>query len=484
MNLSDRTQSQLIRFILTAKRAGCPSDQIERFVRSGYIPTPKQLEFHAAAREADAPGGPTRIALGGARGPGKSHATVEQAADDCMRRNELKGLFLRKVQKNAKESLEDLIRRAYRNIDHQYIPSSRMVVFPNGSRVLFGGYKDENDIDGYVGIEYDFMVIEEANQLTGRKHDLIRGSLRTSRQDWRPRIYLTFNPGGVGHQYMRNEFVLPMRAGPEAERMNKTRFIFSNYKDNPFLDEEYILWLEKLPGPLGRAWRDGDMDTFEGQAFPTWDYNRHTIEPEEIPGHWSRYVGMDWGSASPACVLWGARNPDNGRWIVYRELYINPAEGDTPLTDRQMAQRVVEMKADQEKILKYFADPSIWEKKELEEKDESTAKVYMRNGLRPLEPANNDRLGGKRRVDRLLADLPDGRPGLLVFRTCTNLIRTLPLLSFDDRYVEDVDTDLEDHPYDALRYLTTPAKEKTDSTGQPEDAQKRKQNPWMKEKNL
>jgi hypothetical protein len=55
----------------------------------------------------------------------------------------------------------------------------------------------------------------------------------------------------------------------------------------------------------------------------------------------------------------------------------------------------------------------------------------------------------------MLSDLPDGQPGLLIFETCFNLARTLPALVYDKVQIEDVDTDGEDHAYDALRYLTT-----------------------------
>jgi hypothetical protein len=41
---------------------------------------------------------------------------------------------------------------------------------------------------------------------------------------------------------------------------------------------------------------------------------------------------------------------------------------------------------------------------------------------------------------------------LYIFETCGNLIRTLPSLVYDDRKVEDLDTDGEDHLADALRY--------------------------------
>lgn len=48
--------------------------------------------------------------------------------------------------------------------------------------------------------------------------------------------------------------------------------------------------------------------------------------------------------------------------------------------------------------------------------------------------------------------MEDGEAGLLIFETCTNLLRTLPTLVYDQVRVEDVDSDGEDHAADALRY--------------------------------
>ena len=49
----------------------------------------------------------------------------------------------------------------------------------------------------------------------------------------------------------------------------------------------------------------------------------------------------------------------------------------------------------------------------------------------------------------------DGWPGLVVFRNCRNLIRTLPALCYCKRNPEDVDPDMEGHAVDALRYGLT-----------------------------
>lgn len=42
---------------------------------------------------------------------------------------------------------------------------------------------------------------------------------------------------------------------------------------------------------------------------------------------------------------------------------------------------------------------------------------------------------------------------LYVFSTCRHFIRTVPNLVYDDKDVEDIDTDGEDHIYDELRYV-------------------------------
>jgi hypothetical protein len=84
----------------------------------------------------------------------------------------------------------------------------------------------------------------------------------------------------------------------------------------------------------------------------------------------------------------------------------------------------------------------------------STADEFRKEGVF-LTQADNDRLSGKRKVQRLLQPLADGIAGLIIFPQCENLIRTLPNLALDKVRVEDVDTRGEDHAYDALRYGLT-----------------------------
>jgi len=435
------------RMVTAAKAAGCPSDQPGRFIDAWYAPLPSLLPFHAAARFADRFDGPDLIGVGGTRGPGKSHAALAQAGiDDCQRMPGLKVLFLRKIMKSASESLEDLVYRVFRYLPNTFTTSTGRVDFPNDSRILIGGFNNESDVDKYLGIEYDEIVVEEATQLSEIKMDMILGSLRSSYPGWKARMYVTANPDGIGLQWFKQRLIIPQREG----RAKYTYFLHASYKTNPFLQPEYIRYLEGLHGPLAKAWREGDWDAFEGAAFPHWNHDLHVVEPFEIPGHWVRWRAIDWGYAAPFCCLWIAKEPDTGRQYVYREAYY------TNLTDSQQVQLIKDMTPPGENIVFTYADPSMWGRQVNENIVFTTADTYRTMGVM-LTKADNDRLSGKRKVSQVLGNLPDGRPGLMIFRNCTNLIRTLPTLPLDKVHPEDVDTKAEDHAYDALRYGETNA---------------------------
>lgn len=429
-----------------AGECGMPREQIEGLLMRGYLPLPWSLGFHAAAREADRGNGPVMIGCGGARGPGKSHAIMAQVGlDDCQRAPGLKVLFLRRVLKSAAESFDDLIRKVFHSVPRTQLVGR--VEFPawNDSRILIGGYNDERDIDKFLGIEYDAIVIEESTQISGERREMIRGSLRTSRSDWRPRLYESTNPGGVGHTAFKKLYIDPWRRQTQGD----TRFFPATYRDNPFLKPEYIKYLEGLTGTLGKMWRDGDWDVFQGQAFPSFSWDRHVCKPFDIPAHWTRYRGVDWGYRNPFACVWLAKEPDTGRLYIYRELY------QTGLTDRQQARAIHDNSLSAERFAATFADPSMWATKNVEDRIYSTYDEYAAEKIF-LTKADNGRLLGKRKVDTLLADLPDGRPGLMIFESCANWLETVTSLPYATAgNPEDVDTSADDHLYDATRYALT-----------------------------
>src|SRR5499427_1969680 len=202
-------------FLKAAVAAGCPPDQTRNFVAAEVWLQDKQLAASAAARLCDEPGGPTAVGYGGARGGGKSHWLLAQmGADECQRAPGLKCLLLRKVGKANMEHFEDLRRRLFGGLKHEFSAYRGVLSFKNGSRIIAGHFQSEKDIDAYLGLEYDIIGVEEATTLTSRKYQDISTCCRSSKvladgRHWRPRIYSTTNPGGVGHAWYRTKFVLP-----------------------------------------------------------------------------------------------------------------------------------------------------------------------------------------------------------------------------------------------------------------------------------
>lgn len=179
---------------------------------------------------------------------------------------------------------------------------------------------------------------------------------------------------------------------------------------------------------------------------------QHIVDDYEIPPYWSRMVGIDWGYRKPFCALWAAQNPQTYQWVVYDEIY---AAG---MTDEEQA-RAVRAKSEGQFIRFYFADPSMWRVQTQSLLSiASTADIYKANGIY-LQRADNDRLSGKKKVDRLLLNTTYKEPGLVFQKKCKNTYRTMMSLPYDkDKRGEDVDTRAEDHPFDALKYLLTTAR--------------------------
>ena len=449
------------KMVQTAFDAGVPKDQLERFMDVGYVPFPWQWEFHSGARQADKENGPVDLGLGGARGPGKSHAVLSQVGiDDCNRIKGLKGLFLRQTGLSAKESFEDLIDKTLRG-KVEYTYASNVLRFPNGSRILLGGFRDERDLEKYIGIEYDVIIIEELNQLSEERVIKLKGSLRTSKLNWRPRLYTSFNPGGKGHGWVKENYILPYRGALEKE----TRFYPSTYKSNIFLNKEYVDYLEGLQGDLGKAWREGEWDLFAGQYFTEWRERVHICKPFQIPSDWKKFCAIDYGYSAPASLGWYAIDPE-GTLFRYKEFY------GTGHTGSQLAEKFVEMTNPAEKIQYIVCDPSFWAKRGEDDNALSTAEKFERRvrelvksiernelnpGLTPpaLIRGNNDRLNGWLEVHEWLKpfekeDTITAR--FQVFSTCTEFTRTFPALIHDEKNPEDVDTDIEDHAGDEFRY--------------------------------
>ena len=214
-----------------------------------------------------------------------------------------------------------------------------------------------------------------------------------------------------------------------------------------------------------------------GRMFAdVWHESIHVIEPFPIPQGWKGgwYVdrGFDWGSSAPFATLWfaeangetitlpgsEARSWPKGTLFVIAEDYGwngKPNEG-LRLTNVAMAQRVLA----KEKAMNMSgqikpgpADDMIYDVIDGKSIATEMAGVGVRWERATKGPGSRV-TGWKMIYDRLVAGTktPMENPGLFIFSTCPQLIRTLPGLPRDPKDPDDVDSASEDHLADTLRY--------------------------------
>ncbi len=448
--------NRLDEIVAEGLRANCPPDQVKLFLRAGVVLQQRQLVASAAARLCDAPDGPTAIGYGGARGGGKSHWLLAQmGADDCQRVPGLKCLLLRKVGKANLEHFEDLRRRLFGELPHEFSAFRGVLAFKNGSRIIAGHFQNEKDIDAYLGLEYDVIGIEEATTLTTRKYQDISTCCRTSKPNWRPRIYSTTNPGGVGHAWYRTKFVLPMIERRELE----TRFIPARVGDNAYNNPEYRKVLEGLTGWQKRAWLDGDWDIAAGQFFTTFRRDVHVIEDFDDMRAVEWFAALDYGFAHYTVCLLGCRDGDGNTFIVdeHAERMWLPQRHAAAIKAMIGRWKIGDRRLELGDLKRFVAGADVFSR----QSDGTTiAAQYAKHGI-TLRVANTDRINGWAEVMQGYGEPDNGvTPSLYIHKRCARLVETLPALQHDPNRPEDVlkvDADEDgvggDDAADALRYL-------------------------------
>jgi hypothetical protein len=412
---------------------------------------PRQLAASAAARLCDRADGPTAVGYGGARGGGKSHWLLAQiGTDDCQRVPGLKCLLLRKVGKANLENFEDLRQRLFGALKHEFSAYRGVLTFANGSRIIAGHFQAEKDIDAYLGLEYDVIGIEEATTLSSRKHQDISTCSRTSKPNWRPRIYSTTNPGGIGHGWYRARFIVPFQRGAETE----TRFIPARVDDNRFNNPEYRRILEGLGGWQKRAWLDGEWDIAAGQYFTTFRRDVHVVDQFDDARAVEWFCAFDFGYVHRSVFLLGCKDGDGNLFVVEEH------SARMWLPERHAAAvraMLTRHGLTVDRLRRFVAGTDVFSK----QSDGSTvAGQYAKLGI-TLRPASMERVNGWAEILQGLGDVEAGiTPRLFIHSRCARLIECLPSLQHDPNRPEDVlkvDVDEDgiggDDPADALRYM-------------------------------
>ena len=359
-------------------------------------------------------------AYGGARGGGKTHAVRIKAVGGAVRWPGIRILIVRRTYPELQSNhIEPILKLVPQEIA-SYNGTMHTMYFTNGSTIKFGHYQGIAAETEYQGQEYDWIFMDEATQFTEREFRTLGGCLRGVNEVPK-RFYITCNPGGVGHRWVKRLFI---------DRKFKTD------SENPEENEN--------PDDYRQAHRYGDWDALSGAYFAEFSEARHVIKPFKIPEHWRRYRSFDYGLDALACH-WIAID-ENGRCYVYREVKASN------LIVQEAAKLIADCTLPNENILVTFAPPDMWNRQK--DTGKTMAEVFMLNGINIVRSDNN-RVQGHMQIKEMLADMPDGKPGLLFTNNCTEIISDIQAIQADEKNPNDCAKNPHEisHTVDSVRYF-------------------------------
>lgn len=365
-----------------------------RTLRVPGVPNERQKQFFQSTARF--------TAYGGARGGGKSWALRRKLIALCLRYPGVTCLLVRR-------SLPELRANHLRPLMSEYggfltyAEEDKCIRLPNGSRIFLGYCSSERDVLRYQGQEYDIIAIDEATQLSEYQFSIFKACLRGT-GDYPRRMYLTCNPGGVGHAWVKRLFVDRLfRAG---ENPDDYRFIPARVFDNRVLtdaDPAYVKSLESLPPRLRDAWLYGRWDVFEGQFFPEFDPSVHICDRGAIPGELTRFVAFDYGFDMLAALLCGSAR--DGKLYVLSE-FCQPG-----LTIGEAAMAVARLCRGMD-VRYAVASPDLWNRRQ--DTGRSGFEIMQAcPGMPPMTPADDRRIPGWRVLREYLRATapPQAAPG-------------------------------------------------------------------------
>ena len=393
--------------------------------------------------------GETDVLYGGAAGGGKSYAMLV----DPLRfahRSAHRALILRRSMPELRELIDksrELYPKAFPGCKYREV--EKLWNFPSGAKIEFGFLERDADVYRYQGQAYSWIGFDEITHLpTEFSWNYLASRLRTTDPEITPYMRCTANPGGSGALWVKKRYISP---APHNESFMGNdgitrKFIPARLNDNPYLaaDGRYEQMLKSLPPTQRRQLLEGNWEISEGAAFTEFDREVHVIEPFEIPLHWERVKGLDYGYASESACVWVAIDPNDGTLIVYRELY---RKG---LLATELADMLTNMELSDPMSVRGVLDTACWSRTGTT--GPTVAETLIQAGHK-LRPADKNRIAGKIQIHEHLKLQDTGRPRIQMFNTCPNLIRELQSIPLDKNNPEDVNTHASDHAYDALRYL-------------------------------
>lgn len=404
----------------------------------------------------------TALGFGGSRYGAKTWTGAQIMGYRRLMYEGTRGLCLRTVQRAADLNLGEEIKNAFFKTHGMpvgrrsgggvaYLESDKRFVLPNGSLIQIAYCRLAGDWEQHLGLQWDDIWFEQAEQMREDMYDKFLGSNRPNNPDCIPRMLLTFNPGGIGQDWLYRRVI------DSETRDRRTIYVKSTVREclsTLERDPSYIPQkLMKIRDPVTRKrWLNGDWDIINGSFFVLPEY---TVK-EMYPPRYAEWQGAaDWGGAKPFCYLLSAFwEDDKGRKYLHIQDEVYQARLDTDVQARLALEMEDEVRAYTKGIFREvqyrLADPSTGTPapRESEDQSKAIADQWRENNFYTYPAGKYSRPARWALIRRLW-----NRGILTISPRCANLILEIKrAVQMPDR--DDIDQKkCNDHALDCLAYI-------------------------------
>lgn len=294
------------------------------------------------------------------------------------------------------------------------------IKFPNGSEIIFIGLDEETKLLSLNNIGCIF--IEECYEVP--KEIIEQLNLRLRGATPNQQIIMAFNPISKNHW---------LYSFCEIEPPENFIYIHSTYKDNPFLNKEYVAALEELykrNPQKARIFCDGEWGIdADGLVIKNW--RKEEFNPFDLAAlGYEHRVGLDLGWIDKTAIIDTLYDKQNKTIYVFNEFYKSGCQPS------QIAEAIVDMNLKKTKIYVDAAEPR-------------TIQFFKNEGINATACAK-----GKDSVKAGLMFLQDNL--IVVHPKCKNFIMELENFSYiksktTGEWTEDTTHEFS-HAIDACRY--------------------------------
>lgn len=447
---------------------------------------PKQKELLYQILKSDA----SWVGFGGARGGGKSGGARRVLLFLLGRFPGTQALVIRRTYDEVYKNHVLKLLEEFPALERYYNKTDKILYLTNGSKLHIGYAELPGDAKRYFGAaDFSWIYVDQSEQFTWNDLLILKSCVRTTTLGVKPKLVLTFNPGGISNAdhkrvfidkiYQQNE--RPEDFGPLIrsygwsnpewckEELLAAGLRISDYENWDeetqkawFLRSKYGLNLLSQPPALQQKWLWGSFSEFEGKYFSTFVdsepplgqvYDPKTVK---LSAHWPRWISMDGGFAHPSAIYWHAW--DGKDVFTYREYVIAEREAD------QLA-RDIHRLSNGEYIVDFILSHD-WFNRVESEKTRAGQMTTVLDELNRISQAEHeadeklpityvpkprscsrDRVGGLRLMSQMLTN-----KSWFISKSCEKLRETLQVAIRDDKKEEDVTIWKGDDPLHGARY--------------------------------